>query len=56
MPSSGEKEHSIIQRNQTVLYAIKRAEWEVEAFPELRTQTIARNFGLPDDLRSTFPP
>ena len=35
----GEKEHSIIQRYLTVLFAIKREEWGVEVFPELRTQT-----------------
>jgi Uma2 family endonuclease len=46
----GEKEHSIIQRYLTVLFAIKRAEWEVEVFPELRTQTKARNFRVPDVL------
>lgn len=46
----GEKEHSIIQRYLTVLFAIKRAEWGVEVFPELRTQTNARNFRVPDVL------
>jgi Uma2 family endonuclease len=46
----GEKEHSIIQRYLTVLFAIKRAEWDVEVFPELRTQTKARNFRVPDVL------
>lgn len=46
----GEKEHSIIQRYLTVLFAIKRAEWGVEVFPELRTQTGARNFRVPDVL------
>jgi Uma2 family endonuclease len=46
----GEKEHSIIQRYLTVLFAIKRAEWDVEIFPELRTQTKARNFRVPDLL------
>jgi Uma2 family endonuclease len=46
----GEKEHSIIQRYLTVLFAIKRAEWGVEVFPELRTQTKARNFRVPDVL------
>jgi Uma2 family endonuclease len=29
---------------------LKRAEWEVEVFPELRTQTKARNFRVPDVL------
>jgi Uma2 family endonuclease len=46
----GEKEHSIIQRYLTVLFAIKRAEWGVEVYPELRTQIAARNFRVPDVL------
>lgn len=46
----GEKEHSIIQRFLTVLFAIKRADWAVEVFPELRTQTKAQNFRVPDVL------
>jgi Uma2 family endonuclease len=46
----GEKEHSILQRFLTVLFAIKRLEWAVEVFPELRTQTKARNFRVPDVL------
>jgi len=46
----GEKEHSIVQRYLTVLFAIKRAEWGVEVFPELRTQTKATNFRVPDVL------
>jgi Uma2 family endonuclease len=46
----GEKEHSILQRFFTVLFAIKRAEWGVEVFPELRTQTQARRFRVPDVL------
>jgi Uma2 family endonuclease len=46
----GEIEHSIIQRFLTVLFALKRAEWGVEVFPELRTQTAARNFRVPDVL------
>jgi Uma2 family endonuclease len=46
----GEKDHSIIQRFLTVLFAIKRAEWRVEVFPELRTQTKATNFRVPDVL------
>jgi Uma2 family endonuclease len=46
----GEKEHSILQRFLTVLFAVKRAEWNVEVFPELRTQTKARNFRVPDVL------
>jgi Uma2 family endonuclease len=46
----GEKEHSIIQRFLTVLFAMKRADWAVEVFPELRTQIAARNFRVPDVL------
>jgi Uma2 family endonuclease len=46
----GEKEHSIIQRYLTFLFMLKRAEWGVEVFPELRTQTGARNFRVPDVL------
>lgn len=46
----GEKEHSILQRFLTVLFAIKQAEWGVEVFPELRTQTQARRFRVPDVL------
>ncbi len=46
----GEKEHSIIQRYLTVLFAIKRGEWGVEVFPELRTQTQTRRFRVPDVL------
>jgi len=46
----GEKEHSIVQRYLTVLFAIKRAEWGVEVFPELRTQVAATNFRVPDVL------
>jgi Uma2 family endonuclease len=46
----GEKEHSIIQRYLTVLFAIMRAEWGVEVFPELRTQTQSRRFRVPDVL------
>ncbi len=46
----GEKEHSIIQRYLTVLFAIKRGEWAVEVFPELRTQTQTMRFRVPDVL------
>jgi len=46
----GEKEHSIIQRYLTVLFAIKRTEWDVEVFPELRTRIAAKNFRVPDVL------
>ena len=46
----GEKEHSLIQRYLTFLFMLKRAEWGVEVFPELRTQTEARRFRVPDVL------
>jgi len=46
----GEKEHSILQRFFTVLFAINRSAWGVEVFPELRTQTQARRFRVPDVL------
>ena len=46
----GEKEHSIIQRYLTFLFTLKRGEWGVEVFPELRTQIAARNFRVPDVL------
>ncbi len=46
----GEKEHSIIQRYLTVLFAINRAGWKVEVFPELRTQTQPHRFRVPDVL------
>jgi Uma2 family endonuclease len=46
----GEKEHSIIQRYLTFLFMLKRAEWAVEVFPELRTQTRATRFRVPDVL------
>src|SRR5579863_5101003 len=46
----GEKEHSILQRYLTVLFAIRRDEWGAEVFPELRTQTKAANFRVPDVL------
>lgn len=46
----GEKEHSIIQRYLTVLFYLKRAEWKVDVFPELRTQTQSRRFRVPDVL------
>jgi Uma2 family endonuclease len=46
----GEKEHSILQRFLTILFGTRRDEWGVEVFPELRTQTKARNFRVPDVL------
>jgi len=46
----GEKEHSIIQRYLTFLFMLKRDEWGVEVFPELRTQTQTRRFRVPDVL------
>ena len=46
----GEKEHSIIQGYLTFLFMLKRGEWGVEVFPELRTQTQTRRFRVPDVL------
>ena len=46
----GEKDHSIIQRYLTYLFMLRRTEWGAEVFPELRTQTKARNFRVPDVL------
>ena len=46
----GEKEHSILQRYLTFLFMLKRAEWGVEVFPELRTQTHPETFRVPDVL------
>src|ERR1700690_2180867 len=46
----GEKEHSILQRFLTVLFAINRAAWGAECFPELRTQTRVTRFRVPDVL------
>jgi Uma2 family endonuclease len=46
----GEKDHSILQGYLTYLFISKRAEWEVEVFPELRTQTKSTNFRVPDVL------
>jgi len=46
----GEKDHSILQRYLTVLFVMKRDEWGVEVFPDLRTQTKATNFRVPDVL------
>jgi Uma2 family endonuclease len=46
----GEKDHSLIQRYLTFLFMLRRAEWGVEVFPELRTQTAAKNFRVPDVL------
>lgn len=46
----GEKEHSIIQGYLTFLFMLKRAEWGIEVFPELRTQTQATRFRVPDVL------
>lgn len=46
----GEKEHSIIQGYLTFHFMLNRAEWGVAVFPELRTQTQARRFRVPDVL------
>ena len=46
----GEKEHSIIQGYLAFLFNLKRAEWGVRVYPELRTQTRATRFRVPDIL------
>ncbi len=46
----GEKEHSLIQRYLTFLFMLKRQEWGVEVFPELRTQVAPTSFRVPDVL------
>ncbi|SRR6266567_52632 len=46
----GEREHSRIQGYLTALFWMRRAEWGIEVFPELRTQTQARRFRVPDVL------
>lgn len=46
----GEKEHSILQGYLTYLFISKRAEWGIEVFLELRTQTKTTNFRVPDVL------
>jgi Uma2 family endonuclease len=46
----GEREHSILQAYLTHLFFSKRAEWKIEVFPELRTQTKVTNFRVPDVL------
>lgn len=48
--SVGEKEHSIIQRYLTVLFALKREAWKVGVYPGLRTRIATRNFRVPDVL------
>lgn len=50
----GEKDHSIIQRYLTYLFMLNRAEWGVEVYPELRTQTQSRRFRVPDVLVVRF--
>ncbi len=44
----GEKDHSTLQRFLVVLFAVRRREWNVEVYPELRVQIAARQFRVPD--------
>lgn len=46
----GEKEHSVLQGYLTFLFRLNRADWGVEVFPELRTQTQTSRFRVPDVL------
>ena len=43
----GEKEHSIIQRYLTVLFALKRAEWGVRSFPNFAPRLRQRTSEFP---------
>jgi Uma2 family endonuclease len=44
----GEKEHAILQRVFTFLFTLKRTEWQVEVYPELRVQVSPTRFRIPD--------
>jgi Uma2 family endonuclease len=44
----GEKGHAILQRFLTILFGIKRNEWRVEVYPELRVQVSPTRFRVPD--------
>jgi Uma2 family endonuclease len=44
----GEKEHAIMQRVLVLLFGLRRNEWNVEVYPELRVQVSARNYRVPD--------
>jgi Uma2 family endonuclease len=44
----GEKEHAIMQRALVLLFGLRRNDWGVEVYPELRVQVNARNFRVPD--------
>src|SRR5271165_5436952 len=44
----GEKEHAILQRALTILFGVKRNEWHVEVYPELRVQVSPTRFRIPD--------
>lgn len=44
----GEKEHSILQQTLVFLFRLNREAWQVEVFPELRVQTSATRFRIPD--------
>ncbi|HMD20937.1 MAG TPA: Uma2 family endonuclease [Alloacidobacterium sp.] len=44
----GEKEHAILQRAFTFLFTLKRTEWRVEVYPELRVQVSPTRFRVPD--------
>ncbi len=46
----GQKEHSKWQRAILRWFDSRRAEWRLEAYPELRTQTRAANYRTPDVL------
>lgn len=46
----GEKEHSAIQTYLAFLFTLKRSEWGIRVFAELRAQTRSTRFRVPDVL------
>ena len=44
----GEKEHAGLQRFFLIHLTLHDAEWGIESFPELRVQTSAEHFRIPD--------
>jgi Uma2 family endonuclease len=44
----GEKEHATLQRVLTIIFGLKRDEWQVEVYPELRVQVTPTRFRIPD--------
>ena len=44
----GEKEHAILQRTFLYLFLLRRFDWRVEVYPELRVQIRPTRFRIPD--------